>query len=252
MSIDLCAAQVARADPDRFRAALAAPLPERGALLVLYAFNLEVARAPWVTQEPLIAQMRLQWWHDAVDEICGGGAVRAHEVTTPLTEVVRKAQLPAEDLHGLIAARAADIDRDAPPSVDALWTYLDGTGGRLGALAGRVLGDTTGRCRAPATAIAAARYLQTLGPLSAAGARPLPEDMPQADAVRALAETALTHLSEAAIPKPLRPALLHGAGARRMLKTAAANPAAFAADPEEASEFAKRLARLRFAMSGRL
>ena len=55
MSLDACADLVNRGDPDRFRSAMLAPMPIRGDLLALYAFNLEVARAPWVTNEPMIA-----------------------------------------------------------------------------------------------------------------------------------------------------------------------------------------------------
>ena len=43
-----CAALVERGDPGRFRATMAAPLAARRVLFPLYAFNLEVARAPWV------------------------------------------------------------------------------------------------------------------------------------------------------------------------------------------------------------
>ena len=55
MSFEACAALVEKADPLRFRAAMAAPVPARKVLFPLYAFNIEVARAPWVTQEAMIA-----------------------------------------------------------------------------------------------------------------------------------------------------------------------------------------------------
>ena len=72
MSLQACADLVQRGDPDRFAAAMAAPVAARKVLFPLYAFNLEVARAPWVTEEPMIAEMRLQWWRDALGEIGGG------------------------------------------------------------------------------------------------------------------------------------------------------------------------------------
>ncbi|MCA3454148.1 MAG: squalene/phytoene synthase family protein, partial [Rhodobacter sp.] len=94
MTVAACAALVQRGDPDRFMAVMAAPVAARAPLLVLYAFNLEVARAPWVTQEAMIAEMRLQWWRDTVAAMAGPGPVRAHEVATPLAEVVRARRLP--------------------------------------------------------------------------------------------------------------------------------------------------------------
>ena len=75
-----CAALVEKADPDRFAAVMAGPLAARLVLFPIYAFNVEVARAPWVTQEPMIAEMRLQWWRDALEEIAEGRAVRRHRV----------------------------------------------------------------------------------------------------------------------------------------------------------------------------
>ena len=65
MSIQACANLVARADPDRFAAAMSARLQARKKLFPIYAVAAEVARAPWMTKEPVIAEMRLQWWRDS-------------------------------------------------------------------------------------------------------------------------------------------------------------------------------------------
>ncbi|MFN3209661.1 MAG: squalene/phytoene synthase family protein, partial [Roseovarius sp.] len=67
-----CAGLVHRGDPERFAATMAAPVPAREKLFPLYAFNVEVSRAPWVTQESMIAEMRLQWWRDVLEEIRTG------------------------------------------------------------------------------------------------------------------------------------------------------------------------------------
>lgn len=83
-----CAQLVERGDPDRFAATMAAPVEARKVLFPVYAFNVEVSRAPWVTQEAIIAEMRLQWWTDALEEIASGGLVRRHEVVTSLAHVL--------------------------------------------------------------------------------------------------------------------------------------------------------------------
>ena len=54
---------VERGDPDRWRTAMTASEAARPGLLALYAFNLELARAPWVASEPLLAAIRLQYTH---------------------------------------------------------------------------------------------------------------------------------------------------------------------------------------------
>ena len=107
--IAACAGLVARGDADRFLAVMAASPPARDVLFPIYAFNVEVARAPWVTEESMIAEMRLQWWRDAVDEIGAHGAVRKHEVVTPLAGVLDATG--AAVLAELVEARSQAGDR---------------------------------------------------------------------------------------------------------------------------------------------
>ena len=58
-------------------------------LFALFAFNLEVARAPWVTQQPMIAEMRLQWWCDALDEIAfAKSRCAVMRLVTPLAALI--------------------------------------------------------------------------------------------------------------------------------------------------------------------
>ena len=120
MTVEACAGIVQRGDADRFLATMAAPPAARLRLFPLYAFNVEVSRAPWLTAEPMIAQMRLQWWRDALDEIGAGGQVRRHEVATPLAQVLREARIPMPTLLGplqaLIDARVWDCLLYTSPS----------------------------------------------------------------------------------------------------------------------------------------
>ena len=135
MSINACAALVEAGDPDRFLAAMAAPPLVRGGLFVLYALNLEVAKAPFVTQEAMIAEMRLQFWRDVISDAVAGKPVRAHEVAAPLAEVIRDHALPEDMLDQMVAARRFDIyPGDPGQSGLDLDTYLRRTGGHLMAL----------------------------------------------------------------------------------------------------------------------
>ncbi|MGR3292111.1 MAG: squalene/phytoene synthase family protein, partial [Paracoccaceae bacterium] len=67
MSFERCAEIVLNGDPDRFLATMAAPVAKRGALFAVYAFNVEVTRAAWASAEPMICEIRLQWWLDALN-----------------------------------------------------------------------------------------------------------------------------------------------------------------------------------------
>ena len=62
MSDDALLDFVRRHDPDRFFTALFAPPVRRGAVLALYAFNHELARAREAASEPALALIRLHWW----------------------------------------------------------------------------------------------------------------------------------------------------------------------------------------------
>ena len=67
--IKFCASLVETSDPHRFRSIMAAPEKLRPYYFVIFAFNIEVSRAPYLTKEPMIAEIRIQWWLDVLDEI---------------------------------------------------------------------------------------------------------------------------------------------------------------------------------------
>ncbi|WIM14385.1 squalene/phytoene synthase family protein [Enhydrobacter sp.] len=101
---------VRTADRDRFLAALFAPEPARRGLMALLAFDHELARARAVTREPLLAEIRLQWWREAVAEAAGMDKPRAQPVVEALAETARRYRLTADGFIALIDARAEEIE----------------------------------------------------------------------------------------------------------------------------------------------
>ena len=93
--LSACGEIVRTGDPDRFRTALFATPEAREHLFALYAFNLEIAKIAPMVSEPMLGEIRLQWWREALDQIYGDGPVRAHEVTTPLAVAVKVSWLAA-------------------------------------------------------------------------------------------------------------------------------------------------------------
>lgn len=240
MTVDACARLVERGDPDRFLAVMAAPAPARARLFPLYAFNLEVARAPWVTQEPMIAEMRLQWWRDVVAE----PSPRAHEVVAPLHALIQDHRLPLDVIDRLIEARRWDIYRDAFADEAALDAYLDDTGAGLMWLAALSLGavaqDETA-VRAYGWAAALANYLRAVPELEARGRMPLVDGRPAG--VQHLARRGLLRLQAArrgAIGRPARAALLAGWQTEAILRKAVLDPAAVAESRLQTAEFTRR------------
>src|SRR3546814_16622414 len=67
--LSYCASQLRRYDPDRFLTALFAPPERRESLFAIYAFNLEIAKTREVISEPMLGQIRLQWWRDSITQI---------------------------------------------------------------------------------------------------------------------------------------------------------------------------------------
>ena len=222
-----CAALVERGDPLRFRTTMAAPVAARRVLFPLLAFNIEVARAPWVTQEPMIAEMRLQWWRDVCTEIAEGGPVRRHEVAGPLA-----AAITPEDaglLDELVAARRWDIYRDAFEDAAHLKRYIDQTAGHLSWVAARSLGpaeESVVRDAAQAAGVAA--WLRAIPELVDRGRIPLLDGTH--DGVRTLAISARDGLRRArdnrgAVSRAAGAALLHVGAAQLVLGAAIADPA---------------------------
>jgi len=238
MSLEACAELVRRGDPDRFLATMAAPPEARRVLFAIYAFNVEVARAPWVTEESTIAEMRLQWWRDALDEIAQGGPVRPHEVTTLLTDVLDTKG--AGLLDRLIQARRWDIYRDPFQDSDHFADYLDQTAGNLAWVTVRALGCEAGEndVRAIAWASGLANWFLAVPKLVARGRLPLVDGRPEA--VRALALEGLQRLTQAHPPKSARAGLLAAWRARGILRRAQAAPDRVAAGALEESDFRRK------------
>ena len=253
MSLTACAQLVERGDPDRFLATMAAPPAARQILFPLYAFNLEVARAPWVTEEAMIAEMRLQWWRDALEEIAKGQAVRKHEVTTPLADT-----LPAKTaakLDTLVAARRWDIYKDPFEDQAHFDQYIDQTAGNLLWAAATTLGaGDEATLRDLGYAQGVANWFRAIPDLEARKRIPLLDGT--AHGIAQLAETALTRLRRARanrhkISAAARPALLAAWEAKAILTQAARTPHRVAEGTLGQSPARKRLSLMLKSATGR-
>lgn len=131
-----------KADPDRFRAALMSDAGGRADLLILYAFHYELSKVPDVTSEPMLGQIRYEWWREAIDEIYSGKEVRRHEISTPLSEMLRRTEVPRFWVDRLIDGRARDLDPQPFPDANAARDYARQTSGQLIQIAVKVLGGT--------------------------------------------------------------------------------------------------------------
>jgi len=128
------AARARTADIDRYLCALFVPRSARSALFALILFNAEIARVREVVSEPMLGQIRLQWWREAIEGIYDG-QTRRHEVIEPLAEAIRTHGLTRGYFDRLIDARERDLDDAPAESVAALESYAEESAAPLVSLA---------------------------------------------------------------------------------------------------------------------
>jgi phytoene synthase len=135
-----CLGLLKQGDPDRYLACLFSPDQHRWALAALYAFNLEIARTAEIVSDPLIGDIRLQWWRDVLRGERRGEAL-AHPVAAPLLAAIERYRLPINPLENLIEARSFDLYHDPMGPLTVLEGYCGETASVLFRLACLVLAD---------------------------------------------------------------------------------------------------------------
>jgi NADH dehydrogenase [ubiquinone] 1 alpha subcomplex assembly factor 6 len=117
-------------DHARFLAILYAPRNKRESLLALALLNAELARIRDSVSEPMIGEVRLAWWREAVEDLYGG-SVRKHDVLDALAQSETIKYVPHALLDSIIEARIDDIYDSQPATLEMLDEYLGRTAGQL-------------------------------------------------------------------------------------------------------------------------
>ncbi|MGE4611944.1 MAG: squalene/phytoene synthase family protein [Paracoccaceae bacterium] len=263
MSIEACAEIVRAGDPDRYLSAMTAPDVARDRLLVLYAFNLEIARVPWITNEEMIAEMRLQWWLDTIERIYEGKGSE-HEVASQLAKVIEVGNLPQTLFEEMVNARRFDIYREGHSGLSEFNAYINATSGNLMRLAAMSLDADDVACVTDfGFAAGVANLWRALPQLYAKGRHPVPVggaldrnavaggEVPDnlAEAlleitVNARQKLASSRRSRGQIPKAAAPAVLAGWQAGVPLAMVQGQPYETLRQPLESSEFKRRFSLL--------
>lgn len=134
------AKQTKKHDYDRFLVTLFAPGSVREDLFSIYAFNHEVAKIREAVSEPMLGEIRLQWWREAIDGI-EAGTPRNHEVVKPLNDTFHNHGLTKDMFYKVIDARTADIYDENPATIHDFEKYLGDTSGNLMRIAAWILGE---------------------------------------------------------------------------------------------------------------
>jgi phytoene synthase len=227
------AALVRRHDRDRYQTVLFAPAARREALFALYAFNYEIARVRESVTQPMLGQIRLQWWRENIAAAFEGGPVRHHPVAEVLTTVIRNLRLSRDHFDRLIDGRETDLADEPPASLGAFEDYAEATSARLVYLALEVLGVHDPPASDVGLHVGIAYSLAgLLRAMPFRSRQIIPADIPTPNGVTELAAAASRHLQAARtrrnrIPRSALPALLPAVVARHSLarlKRAGYNP----------------------------
>ena len=128
-SFDYCYQIVRKSDPDRYWLCLTAPRFKQPILMALCAFNVELSRVGELTKDPLLAQIRLQWWRDWIDQI-SNSSLRGAVSYIPISWLLTQTSLQADHLKTLIEGREHEIDGPIK-DYNQFLLYLDQTSGHL-------------------------------------------------------------------------------------------------------------------------
>lgn len=205
-SQDLAAREAARANEyDRYLAALLAPKAARRGLIALAAFQGEVARAVETVNEPIMGEIRLQWWRDALPGL-RDGASTGNPLADALGAAMRRHALSEQAVLTILDANARALEPGFPAGEDDVSAYLrdsDGTGLQLAA---RILGVEPGGAgdgllAAAAQAGGRVRLLRALPIMLSHGRHPLPPPAGTSDADWAAAAEPVIHAARSWLGK---------------------------------------------------
>ena len=151
----LCGEQVRRDDHDRWLASLYWPAQARPHAHALLAFALEIARVRQQVSEPMLGEVRYQWWRDAITDAAPAG----NPLAEALLDTVARFNLDTTALLAMIEARSFDLYDDPMPSMQALDNYVRDTSVTLFEAVARVLAP--GRLPPPCVGEAGRAYAMT-------------------------------------------------------------------------------------------
>lgn len=129
-------------NPERALALSYAPAPARAGLAALFALDDQLADVVRTTRDPMVGQLRLTWWFEALEAL-DVDAPPAQPVLTALACSVLRGGVTGAELAQLVEGWEALLDRDAL-TPERIADHAGHRGARLFTAAARVLGAGQG------------------------------------------------------------------------------------------------------------
>ncbi|HMK88127.1 MAG TPA: squalene/phytoene synthase family protein [Methylocystis sp.] len=117
----ICDRQLRAASRDLWLASLYAPRRLRGHVHALHAFSLEIGDVREKVSQPLLGEMRLRWWTDAI--LTEEAGARAHPIADALLDTIAAQGLSRDEFVDFLDAHSADLYDDRMPSTAELLDY---------------------------------------------------------------------------------------------------------------------------------
>lgn len=127
-------------DPDHYFSTIFAPKDKRPALLTIYAFNRDLERIPDSVSEPMLGEIRLQWWRDAIENR-QSSPTTGNPLADRLISIITEYKLPVIRIQELIDARSFELSGEPMPDIQSLKNYIKKTEEALCILSCRILSD---------------------------------------------------------------------------------------------------------------
>jgi len=206
--VDDLDSSIRRADPDRWLSSrFITDAAKRADVVAVYAFNQELARVATGAREPMVAEIRLTWWREGLDDLLAGKPPRGDPVMQALAEAIRRNALAPAPLEALADASFDELEPGRFADETALERYLDATSGAVMALAAAITGGVDAGALRPA---AHAWGLVGLLRRRAAGVDRFPESWSDAEpAARARHALAAARAPIATLPVEAFPTVAH-------------------------------------------
>lgn len=125
-------------EPDWYVAALLAPGALRHDLIALAAFGGEIRRIGHDVHDIMAAEIRLQWWRDALKAGAGGTAT-GHPVADACSKAIRRHNIALHGFDDFLDAHAHALYQAPPPDANALMSEIDLKEGTLFRASARIL-----------------------------------------------------------------------------------------------------------------
>lgn len=127
--------------PDQSLACGFIPLPQREAVTSLYAFAAELYAVTRRAREPMMGEIRLQWWREALLDERPKSEVAAHPLASHLLEQLSRFHLPVTGLVDMVDGMMDDLYDDPPDDLTALEYYCGQTSSVVMRYASLMLAD---------------------------------------------------------------------------------------------------------------